>query len=423
MPLDDEATFNIFNEGRLYGIFQFEGKALGIVTSQMGVESFDDICAITSLGRPGALNSGQTGEFIKRRTGKESPTYYGDIHKRFTESTYGNVIYQEQTMYMLREVGNLSWLDTNTLRAAMSKSLGDEFFARYKDKFLKGADELGHDPEHAKAIWHSVASMGSYGFNKSHAVAYSMISYWTAYCKAHYPLEFAAANLNNAKDDETAVKILRDFVVNDGIDYTPIDPDVSDINWTIHDGKLLGGLTNLPGIGIKKAQEIRKKRNEGIPMTPAIARKLMDPETPFDILFPTQHYFGKFYDNPREYGLAEAPTLIKDIHEPGEYLLIGCVQERDLRDRNDVQSVIKRGGEKVEENQFYLNLYIEDDTDSIKCMIPPFKFDEMNGNTISENSIPGETWYLIKGTVRDQWRSISIEAIQCINEYMEKKIA
>lgn len=415
MKLDDKDTFKIFNDGRLYGIFQFEGKALGIVTKQMGVESFEDICAITSLGRPGALNSGGTAKYIKRRIGIDEVEFHGKVYDNITKNTYGIVIYQEQTMMILKQFGNLSWGDVDTLRRAISKSYGDEFFAKYKKKFISGGIENGYSEEEAESVWKAVASMGSYGFNKSHAVAYSMISYWTAWCKAHYPLEFAAANLNHAKDDETAVKILRDFVVNDEIEYISIDPDESDINWSIKDGKLLGGLTNIHGIGIRKAEDIKRKRENNVPFTPSIAKKLLNPITPFDILFPTNHYFGKLYTNPADFGLSKPPIKIVDVNEPGVYTIIGIVTERDLRDRNDVQSVMKRG-HKIKDNQFYLNLYIEDDTDSIKCMIPPFLFDELNGQELAEKSIPGETWYIIKGKVRDQWRSISIDSITNLKE-------
>ncbi len=422
MPLDDKASFDIFNDGRLYGVFQFEGKALGIVTKQMGIESFDDICAITSLGRPGALNSGGTARYIKYRLGEEIPESHGELYDNITKETYGTVVYQEQTMRILKEYGNLSWGDVDTLRRALSKSYGDEFFARFKDKFIKGGLENGYTEQAAETVWRAVASMGSYGFNKSHAVAYSMISYWTAWCKAHYPLEFAAANLNHSKNKETAVKILRDFVVNDGIEYIALDPDLSDVNWSIYDGKLIGGLTALDGIGVAKARGIVKTRREGGKFTPAIAKKLLNPVTPFDILFPTQHYFGKLYDMPQKFGLRKSPSKIVDVDEPGDYTIIGIVTERDLRDRNDVQSVMKRGN-KVDKDQYYLNLYIEDDTDSIKCTIPPYLFEDLHGQDIAEKSLPGETWYLIKGKVRDQWRSISIESIANLKDEIGMEIA
>jgi DNA polymerase III alpha subunit len=415
LGLDDTDTFRIFNDGRMQGVFQFEGKALGILTKQMGVADFNDICAITALARPGALNSGGAAKYVKRYNGAEEYDKLGGIFDDVTENTHGIVLYQEQAMSILRNYGNLSWDDVGTLRNAMKKSYGDEFFSGYKEKFVKGALENDYTEASANDVWETVASMGSYGFNKSHAVAYSMISYWTAYCKAHYPLEFAAANLNHAKDGDSAIRLLRDFVVNDNIEYVSVDPDVSGVNWTIYDGKLIGGLTNMDGIGEKKAKEIIKKRNEGCDFTPAILKKMLNPETPFDILFPTQHYYGHLYEDPISYGLDESPSKIIDAQDAGEYTIIGKVFERDLRDRNDVQSVMKRGN-KVKEHQYYLNLFIEDDTDDIKCTIPPFLFDELNGQGIAESIKLGVTYLLIRGRLRDGWRNISISAIHDVTD-------
>ena len=414
LNLDDPKVFDIFNQGRLSGIFQFEGKALSILTKQMGVNSFNDICAITSLARPGALNSGGAARYVKYHLGEDTPHYFDEDHKRITEETYGTVVYQEQMMMIAKELANMTWEDVADLRKAASKSLGDEFFGKYREKFIKGAMEnKGYTEEQAAAIWKDISSSGSWSFNKSHAVSYGLISYWTAWAKAYYPLEFAAANLNHAKDDDHAVKILRDFVVNDGIEYVSIDPDHSIEKWSIKDGKLIGSLTGIKGIGLKKAQQIIKIRREGGKYPPAMAKMLLNPETPFDILFPAYHYFKKFYDDPVSYGLKKVHKIV-ECQEPREYVVIGKVVERDLRDRNDYQSVAKRGYE-VEENQFYLNIYIEDDTDNIKTMIPPFKMDELKGHHLAEVLVPDKTWVLVKGTIRDNWRSLSIIAIAILD--------
>jgi len=421
IDLNDKPTFDIFNSGRLQGVFQFEGKALGILTKQMGVEDFNDICAITSLGRPGALNSGGAARYVKRKSGLDEVEKICDVFDDLTKDTYGIVIYQEQTMRILKDYGDLTWEDVNILRRAISKSKGDEFFAGFKNKFITGATSKGYPEEQAAYVWDTVASMGSYQFNKSHAVAYSMISYWTAYCKAHHPLEFAAANLNHAKDNDNAIKLLRDLVNNDGIDYIPVDPDVSDVKWSIYDGKLIGGLTNIDGIGDKKAKDIINKRKNGRNFTPAILKKMMNPETPFDILFPMEHYFGHFYTDPVSQGLNAPPTKIIDAQEAGDYIIIGKVFERDLRDRNDVQSVMKRGSE-VDQHRFYLNLFIEDDTDDIKCTIPPYLFEELNGQELAETVKLGETILLIKGKLRDGWRNISIEAFVDVTDKARNKV-
>jgi len=407
LKFDDKAVFDLLNNKRYSGIFQFDGQALGIVTNQMGIEDVEDMVAVNALSRPGALNSGGTARFIKRRTGIEEPQYYGKIHERVTKPTYGVVIYQEQTMQILREVGNLSWGDVNILRKAMSKSYGDEFFGKFKADFVKGALENGHSAEEAEDIWTAVASMGSYGFNKSHAVAYAMISYWTAWCKAHYPLEFTAANLNHEKDSSASVKILRDFVTNENGKYVAVDPDKSDIHWSIKDGMLVGGLCNIEGIGEKKAKDILAMRKGTKKMTPGVYKKLLKPTTPYDIIFPAQHYWHNFYEDPISYGITPI-NYIKDVIDEGEYTIIGRVYQRDLRNRNDTQSVIKRGGKLVDKNIYYLNLYLEDDTDMIKCTIPPHLFEDMDGQKLAESAQVGKTWFMVRGKLKGNWRNLSI---------------
>lgn len=422
LPLDDEEAFEVFNQGRLFGIFQFEGQALQILTRQLGVRSFLDIAAITALARPGALNSGGAARYVKYQHGEADPVYFNDIHKQITEETNSIVIYQEQMMEIARQVGGLSWEDVSTLRKAASKSLGDEFFSKYKNAFVEGAVKNGMVSSVAESLWKDIMSFGSWAFNKSHAVSYSVISYWTAWSKAHYPLEFTAANLNHARDDDSALSILRDAVTNNNIEYIPVDPDTSDVYWSIVDGKLVGGLTNIKGIGEKKALDIIKKRKSGQAPTPGMMKLLLHPETAFDILFPTQHYFGFLYDAPMDHGLKESPSKIIEVQGPGTYVVIGKLIDRDLRDRNDYQSVQKRGGELVDENQFYLNLYIRDDTDVIKCSINCFRFEELNGQHIAETAKVDETYFLVKGKVRDNWRNIDIEAIVNLNETFKVKV-
>ncbi|RLC99273.1 MAG: hypothetical protein DRI46_09790 [Chloroflexi bacterium] len=423
LDFQDQAVFDLLTAKRYSGIFQFDGQALGMVANQMGVYNFDDMIAITALSRPGALNSGGTARYVKRRTGIEEPEYFGDLHEEVTKQTYGVVVFQEQTMTILRKIGNMSWKDVNILRKAMSKSYGDEFFAKYKADFVEGAIENGHSEEEAEDIWIAVASMGSYGFNKSHAVAYAMISYWTAWAKAHHPLEFAAANLNHAKDDDNAVKILRDFVVNDGIKYEPFDADVSVEHWTIHGDTLIGGLLNLKGIGPKKAKDIIAARNGKKKMTPGMFKKLMNPVTVFDILFPASHYFGFLYKDPKSYGIDRPPEVIANVVDPGRYMIMGSVFQRDLRNRNDTQAVMRRGGKLVEDNIYYLNLYLEDDTDVIKCTIPPYLFDELEGQKIAESAVVGKTWFLVTGTIQGTWRNLVIDHIVNLNEQFEVKVA
>lgn len=416
IPTDDQNTFSMMKNLRLNGVFQFEGQALQIIVKQMGVNHFDDIVAITALARPGALNSGGTARYIKYSTGQEQATYYSDVHRDITGDTYGIVVYQEQMMNIARMIGGLSWEDTSDLRRAASKSMGDEFFSRYKDKFIAGALENGYSQEVSEQLWVDISASGSWSFNKSHAVSYGLVSYWTAYCKANYPAEFAVACLNHATDSDSAIKLLRDFVINEGFSYKPVDPDKSMLGW-VADGKtLIGGLTNIKGIGPAKAKQIINARNGKGKLTPSLFKALMQPETELDILFPAEHYFGFLYSDPASAGLDTKPSFIKDVNGRGEYVIIGKLVDRNLRDLNEQVFLEKRGGERITENRFYLNFKLEDDTDMVSCKIGRLQYEAM-GKDIAEKGRVGKDWYLLRGTIKGDWRTLDVSEIVNLNQY------
>jgi DNA polymerase III alpha subunit len=416
LPLDDRKTFDLFNNMRLSGIFQFEGLALQILTKQMGVNHFNDIAAITALARPGALNSGGASRYVKYHTGQDTPRYFNDIHKEITEETYGVTVYQEEMMEIARRIGRFSWEDVSTLRKAASKSLGDEFFGQYKEKFIEGAKESGLDDSEASDIWNDISHSGSWSFNKAHAVSYGLVSYWTAYFKANYPLEFAVASLNNAKDSDTAIKLLRDMVQNEGIEYDPVNTQRSGLTWSVIDNRLVGGLTNIVGIGDIKADKFIKMRDGKLKPTPQFWKIMEDPKTPYDIIFPCRHHWGKLYQDPKSYGLSRKPDLIESIDGLGDYLIVGCLVDRNLRDLNEYTFLKDRNGEIIEDNHLYLNFTVEDDTGTIMCTINRWKFEELGGRTIAEQGKVGESWYLIKGKIKNQWRKIEVEAIFDLTE-------
>lgn len=426
LPLDDEDTFRLFNEMRLYGIFQFEGQALRILTRQMGVHKFDDIVAITALARPGALNSGGADRFIKYRTGQDTPVFINDAHRKVTGDTYGVTVFQEQMMEIARNIGHLEWKDVQTLRKAASKSLGDEFFGKWKSKFIKGAMELsGLSLADSEKIWNDISHSGSWSFNKSHAVSYGLISYWTAYLKAHWPLQFAVAALNNENVPEKSVNLLRDLVTNDGLEYIPVDPAKSMIHWTVNDGKLLGGLCNIKGVQEKKAQMFIDMREGRRKCTPSFWEKMSQAETPYDIIFPTMHHWGIFWTDPLSTGLVDSkPDVISSIMEEGEYTFIGKLVDRNLRDLNEYTFLKDRGGERIEENNLYLNFTVEDDTDSILCTINRWNFSKNDdGRKIAEEGKVGESWYLIYGRIRGTWRKIDVIKVINLNEWKENGYA
>ena len=231
-------------------------------------------------------------------------------------------------LFRSRRIGRFSWEDVSTLRKAASKSLGDEFFGQYREKFIEGAKESGLNDQEAADIWNDISHSGSWSFNKAHAVSYGLVSYWTAYFKANYPLEFAVASLNNAKDADTAIKLLRDMVENEGIEYDPVNPQRSGLNWSVIDNRLVGGLTNIVGIGDIKADKFVKMREGKIKPTPQFWKIMEDPKTPFDIIFPCRHHWGKLYQDPKSYGLSRKPDLIESIDGLGDYLIVGCLVDK-----------------------------------------------------------------------------------------------
>lgn len=398
LPLDDPATINIIASRKYAGIFQFEGKVLQSIANQLGCESFNDIAALTALARPGPLNSGGTSSFIKRRHGKEPITY--DATKKHTEFTYGIVVYQEQVMSIGRDIGQLDWEDISQLRKAMSKSLGKEFFNRYWDKFKIGANKNGIAENKAREIWDTICTHGSWSFNLSHAVSYALLSYWCAWLKAHYPLVFAAACLRNERDDDKAIALLRELV-EEGFNYVPFDATHSDLNWTVQDNKLYGGFLGLKGIGTTKAQELITARAAGT-LTVKQQELLAAPEVLWADIFPTRSKWGHLYTEPEKHNINGPIHHIRDIEDaPGEYVIIGRLINKNLRDMNETVLVARRNGKILRNNLNALFLQLEDDTSSINAMIGRFQYDRM-GKEILETGELG-SWWLVRGVLNPGW--------------------
>ena len=313
-------------------------------------------------------------------------------------------------------MGGLSWADTSDLRRAASKSLGDEFFARYQERFEEGAIENGYSEEEATALWRDISSSGSWSFNKAHAVSYGLVSYWTAYCKANFPMEFAVASLNHAASVDNARKLLRDLVRNEGMEYVPVDPDISGPQWSVHEGKLYGGLLNIHGVGPANANKIISARNGKGKIGSALFRKLEDPKTDFDVIFPARHYWGRLYDDPTSVGMVDTPLKISEIDGEGEFTFIGCLVDRNLRDLNEHIFLSKRNGEVIEDHSLYLNFKVEDDWDMISCKIGRYQYEKL-GRKIAEEGRVGKDWYLIKGKIRGDYRRVDVSEIVNLNEY------
>lgn len=415
IPLDDVPTYKVFNDQRYNGIFQFEGPAVNGLAKQMIVEDIEDIAALTALGRPGPLNSGGANRYIKFRSGKESVKYVHDhpLVVEALEPTYGVVIYQEQVMKIVRELGKLSWKDTSAIRKAMSKSLGVEFFDKMWKNFKKGCEENGLIETDARKIWDNINTMGSWSFNKSHAVSYGLISYLCAYMKANYPLEFVVACLNHAKSDQSALKILRDAVENDGVEYQYIDWEKSGKYWTVQDGILYGGLMTIFGIAAQKANQVIKCRAEGKSFPKGIQASINKSISTFKYLYPGKELYGDFYDDPQSLGLLGSVTEIKDTQDNGTFTVIGCMIKKNLRDANEACFVNERAGKYENGQTSWLNITLEDDTGSVMCKIKKDDYLRL-GKEVAETGKVDKDWYIVYGEKINGWSLIFTKNIQKI---------
>jgi len=407
-PLDDEKAFELLNDEKYAGIFQFEGYALQSLTRQMKVHNFEDIASITALARPGPLNSGGTTQYIKRKIGEKPVEYLHPMTEDITKVTYGVVVYQEQVMNIARDVGKLSWEDVSQLRKAMSKSLGEEFFDGYWQKFKVGAIENGIDEDQAQTIWKNINTMGSWAFNRSHAIAYGLVSYWCCVLKSRFPLEFAAACLRNVKDDDQGVRLLRE-VSKEGLGYKSYDKYRSGMNWSVQNGELIGGLIGIKGVGPKMAEDIINRRELKQPLTPRQEKLLDNGETPYDDIFECERRFGHIKADPLAHNIKTPIIEIQDLEadNPGTYVFFGKLKEKNLRDMNEAVNLAKRGGRKVDSNNLWLNMTFEDDTGPIISTVDRFKYNKL-GKPIVEDGKIGD-WYLIKGYLKQGFRKIYVE--------------
>ena len=365
LPLDDKATYNVLNAQRLSNIFQFDGRAMRNVSRQITFDNIEDIDAVTALARPGPLDSGVAEKYIKRKQGEP----YMPLHPLvdpLMSKTYGLPIYQEQTLAIVREIGKFGWEDTTAIRKAISKSLGGEFFDKYYEKFKKGAMEQGLTEDEARIVWELINSMGSWQMNKAHTYSYAVLSYWTAYLKAHHPVEFAAANLRSAKDEESAIRLLREIDA-EGIKYVAFDIDKSKVNWSAQDGVLYGGFTALKGIAEITAKKYVLARNHNA-LTQKQLIKIMNADNPFKDIYPIRTRFQHYYDAPQGNGVGCDVSFIKDLEDiphAQQRVFIAKIVYINKRNANEDANIQKRGGLLEKDQLEYIDLRFEDDTGQI----------------------------------------------------------
>lgn len=259
IPLNDEKTYQLFTKGQTTGIFQFESPPMREYLKKLQPTSLNDLAAMNALYRPGPMEF--IDDFIDRKFGKKKVEYLHPILEEILKETYGIIVYQEQVIQIANQVGGISLAEADILRRAMGKK---DLIAmkEQKTKFIKGAIENKISKRIAEEIFNAIDKFANYGFNKSHAVAYSYIAYQTAYLKAHYTAEFLAANLTNEFENTDKVTKFLEDCRRLKIEILPPNVNNPSVNFDVVDGKILFGLSAIKNVGKNAVDEIIRSRSK-----------------------------------------------------------------------------------------------------------------------------------------------------------------
>ena len=260
LPLDDEASYRLMARGDTVGVFQLESEGMRRTLAQVKPDRFGDIVALVSLYRPGPME--MIPAFARRKNGEELPDYLHPSLENILKETYGVIIYQEQVMQIAQVLSGYSLGEADLLRRAMGKKIKVEMDAQ-KARFLDGARANGVERRKADFIFDLVLKFAGYGFNKSHAAAYALIAYQTAWLKAHHPVEFFAASMAYDIDNTDKLAIFVDDMRRSGVTCLPPCINVSSADFAVEDGAVRYGLAALKGVGEKAMESVVDERRHG----------------------------------------------------------------------------------------------------------------------------------------------------------------
>ena len=249
LPLDDDKTYHMLRLGRTAGVFQFESPLATDMVRSMRCDRFDDLVASNALLRPGPLDAGMHRVYVRRKRGEEPITYQLPELEEYLSETYGVITYQEQVMRIAQKLAGISLAEADVLRKAVGKK-DAELIKKELGKFTEKAVALGHDAKIIQDIAGQIETFGRYGFNKSHSVAYSVLSYQTAWLKTHHPAEFMAALLSSQIGDTDSVVKYINEARDIGLEILPPDINESGYKFTvIADTKIRFGLGAIRNVG------------------------------------------------------------------------------------------------------------------------------------------------------------------------------
>lgn len=298
VPLTEPDTLAAFAATDVVGIFQFEGRATRLVTRDVGPEHFSHLADISALARPGPLFSGATAAYVSAKHGRTPIEKFHPVVDALTHDTYGQIVYQEQILRIVRELGGFSYGDMGAIRKIISQKKGEAAFNKMQEQFVTGAKELHNvDRELSLRIWKKLVTSGTYSFNVAHCVSYSILGFWQMWLKVHHPVAFYAAQLRKT-DKKKWGRLLKD-AERHGVRVLPPSLNASEATWSpdFKANAVRAGYSQIPGIGEKTAYAIMEEgaarpfedwkdliRVKGIgPKTMQTIRAFAESEDPFQM--------------------------------------------------------------------------------------------------------------------------------------------
>lgn len=263
IPIDDDLTYKLYQQGRTIGTFQFESPGMQKYLRELKPTVFEDLIAMNALYRPGPMD--YIPSFIARKNGQEPITYDIPCMEKYLKDTYGITVYQEQVMLLSRQLANFTRGQSDALRKAMGKKK-KKIVDQMKPLFLEGGQKNGHDPKVLEKIWSDWEKFASYAFNKSHATCYSWVAYQTAYLKAHYPAEYMAALMTRRHSDIGEITKLMEECKSMNIPTLGPDVNESYVQFGVNkNGEIRFGLSAIKGMGAGAAAAIVREREANGP--------------------------------------------------------------------------------------------------------------------------------------------------------------
>lgn len=265
LPLDDKKTYELLSRGETMGVFQMDGNDMRKLMRRMRPTQFENIVAVGALYRPGPMGAGSHLKYADRKNGREAVDYIHPELKEILEpilgTTFGLCVYQEQVMEMGQVLADYSLGEADLLRRAMGKKKKD-VVDQAKPHFMSKMKEKGFSEEAFQAVWDVIVPFSDYAFNRSHAAAYGLISYWTAYMKSHYPTEYMSALLSLSVETPVTLGVYLAETRRMGIEILPPNVNVSDYDYTPHNGSIVFGLGGIKGVSSASSEKILRDRSE-----------------------------------------------------------------------------------------------------------------------------------------------------------------